>query len=136
MPKAGSATKKIINDLPSKPREIRLSELQRLASLGFTLSQIALVIGISDRTLDNYLQKDERIRGAWESGKAIAEVKLAQLAFDTAMEGDTTMIIFLCKTQLGWRERNHDAHKIAPQVQIYVPEQMSLENWKQAIAPE
>ncbi|NJL43230.1 MAG: hypothetical protein HC935_07660 [Pseudanabaena sp. SU_2_4] len=116
-------TIQIIDDLrdEKKPLQIRLSELQRLAGLGFSQQAIAKIFGISRAWLEHYL-KEPRIREAWEIGKERAKAKLAQTAFDIAETGDTTMCIFLCKVHLGWKPSEPES-ETKPIVNIYLPEQ-------------
>lgn len=87
-------------------------------------------MGMSDRTLDNYLQKHEDVRKAWETGKLRSLAKVAQCAFDMAMAGDTTMIIFICKTQLGWSEKAMEKAETAQAVQIYLPQTLTETQWQ------
>ena len=109
--------------------KIRLSELQRLAGLGFTIEAIAKIFNISNRCLTYYLQ-DPTIKNAWETGKAKANAALAQTAFDLATAGDTTMCIWLTKVHLGWSgEKAYTEGN--DKVQIYIPAQMSIEDWNQ-----
>lgn len=80
------------------PEELKLA--QGLSGYGLTQEQIASLIrdGISVDTLTKYF------RAYLNKGKSTACAKIAKRAFDKAMEGDSTMLIWWTKTQMGWRE--------------------------------
>lgn len=80
-----------------KDREL----VESLAGIGITHQMICNVIGIKKRdTLDKYYREE------LDRGKAKACAKVAKKLFDKCMEGDTASILFWCKTQMGWREKN------------------------------
>ena len=79
--------------------------VRRLSGYGLTQEQIASLIreGISVDTLVKYF------RTPLDRGKSAACRMIAKRAFDKAMEGDTTMLIWWTKTQMGWRENKDQA---------------------------
>lgn len=83
------------------PKIIR--QIEVMAGLGMTLDHIARVAGCSSRTLDNWL-KLPNVREAYELGRAQGAFNITKTAYAKAIAGDTTMLIFFLKTQLGWRE--------------------------------
>ena len=84
-----------------KPTAQTKKIVKELAAIGLNQVDIADAIGLgSDNTLRKYY--DEILRTASIKNKK----KLATTAWQKAIvDKDTTMIIFLCKTQLGWKER-------------------------------
>lgn len=83
---------------------------------------------VSDRALWNKIEEYPEVKHAWDTGRLEGLSKIAKSAFDAAMEGDTTMIIFLCKVRLGWSEKREEETDKA-QVHIYLPESLSEEQW-------
>ena len=74
-------------------------QITTLAGLGLRLVDIGLVVGMSERTIRRNYDADVK------KGVAVANAKIAQTLFSKAIEGDTTSLIFWCKTRLGWREK-------------------------------
>lgn len=75
-----------------------LVELENMAAIGMTQQEISDVKGISVDTLRKYAQAELK-RG---KSKMLAQVK--RKAFELALAGDRTLLIFILKTQAGWRE--------------------------------
>lgn len=75
-------------------------QIQTLSGFGLTLDQIATVLNISPRTLDNWLQ-DEEIDAFYRKGCALAQVEIAQTLFEKAKSGDMTALIWWEKTRAG-----------------------------------
>jgi hypothetical protein len=76
-------------------------QAEQLSGLGLPQDQIARVLGMGERTLQKYY--------AAELSQGIAKMgaQIAGWAVDSARKGNVSMRIFLCKTRLGWRERDH-----------------------------
>lgn len=74
-------------------------QVVELAKLGLPQDQIARLVKISESSLKKYYA-DELKLGLAESNK-----ELSGWAFKSAREGNPTMIIFLCKVRLGWKEK-------------------------------
>ena len=83
---------------PKKPGDQALREIEVLASIGLTQQQIA---DIKDMCVDT-LRKYARLQLIRGKSKGIA--KLAETAYKRALDGNTALLIFLLKTQAGWRE--------------------------------
>lgn len=81
-----------------KPGKQDLQEIEALAGIGLTQQQIADIKGLCVDTLRKYARL-HLIRG---KSKGIA--KLAETAYKRALAGNTAILIFLLKTQAGWRE--------------------------------
>ena len=75
------------------------SDVERMAGLGVPVRMIAAYIGVADKTLSKHYEI-EILRGRAKAGVAVA-----QALYDKCMAGDTTALIFWCKTQLGWTEK-------------------------------
>jgi len=86
-----------------------LSDLERLAGLGLTQSQIADWFGFSERTLRDRLNSNEEAVAAYKKGRARALEKVTKRLWDNIEEGDSASIFFYLKTQGGWRETDPNA---------------------------
>lgn len=66
--------------------------------------QIAANYGVSRRTVSGWLQ-DERVREAYEMGRARAIKEVATSLLNAAQNGNITAMIFYLKAQAKWSER-------------------------------
>jgi IS30 family transposase len=94
--------------------------IERMASNGATLDQIATVLEVSPRTLDNWLRRDD-VRQCYARAKLKAVDQIAGALYAKALAGDVTCMIFYLKTQAGWREVKESQLPEGSQVIIYVP---------------
>ena len=72
--------------------------VESTSGLGLPHEQIAILVGIDDKTL----RKHYRIE--LDVGKAKANGQIAKTLFGKATGGDTTALIWWTKTQMRWRE--------------------------------
>ena len=103
------------------------AEVTKLAGLGMNQSLIADSIGLTERTFARRLAedrmifeeaegkrkqkkitKDNNLYVAWQSGIRKHKVMISKGCWDKARSGDTTMLIFMAKTRLGWREEKEE----------------------------
>lgn len=93
--------------------------IEDYARHGATLTNIAVLLDISDSTLDRWL-KLPQVNRAYKRGRLLANDEIAGLLFESAKAGNIAAIIFYLKTQAGWRE---DAPIETPTgtVNIYLP---------------
>lgn len=90
--------------MPIYPQEAHepTDEMKRLvestSGLGLPHEQIAILVGIDDKTLRKYYRVE------LDLGKAKANGQIARTLFDKATSGDTTALIWWTKTQLRWAE--------------------------------
>ena len=72
--------------------------VRALSQYGVPQEDIAATIGCCvETTLKLYGQEHKE-------GRAVANAKIGKRLFEKAMDGDTTALIFWCKTRMGWRE--------------------------------
>ena len=80
-------------------------ELQRLASIGLSQEQCALVLDISHRTLKRRIADDDETMALYKKGRATGATKVGGKLFEMAVSGDhPACTMFYLKTQCGWRE--------------------------------
>lgn len=84
---------------PHVPTEDTRQRVKNMVWSGFTLDKVAGLIGISEGTLVKYYRHE--IDEA--NGHMMANI--GQSIYQKAMNGDTTAMIFIAKTRLGWREK-------------------------------
>ena len=68
------------------------------SGLGLPHEQIAILVGIDDKTLRKHY------RNELDMGKAKANGQIAKTLFSKATSGDTTALIWWTKTQMRWAE--------------------------------
>jgi len=78
--------------------------VEKLAATGIAQPVIAGVLDMADRTFRNRMAEDEKLRLAWERGHAQWHALINRGIHDKVKEGNTRMLIFLAKAQLGMRE--------------------------------
>ncbi len=74
-------------------------QVEKLASINCSWSEIAAVLGVSEKTARNHFYQ-EYLKG-YELGKT----KLRNSMFDAAMSGNIVMMIWLSKQILGYSEK-------------------------------
>lgn len=85
----------------------QLKQASTLAGYGLTNEQIATILGISLRTINN---KPELLQ-AIKDGKATAAATIMQTAFQIARKGNAAMCMFILKCKHGWREKDHESDR-------------------------
>ena len=72
--------------------------VESTSGLGLPHEQIAILVGIDDKTLRKYYRTE------LDTGKAKANGQIAKTLFSKAVAGDTTSLIWWTKTQMRWAE--------------------------------
>jgi len=104
-----------------------ISAIEAHAGKGFTLHQIALMIDVSDSTLDRWM-KEPKVKRAYERGKLIATDSMASRLWtiahqDEDMKSAVVAAIFWLKAQAGWIDKPIvTAETVGSQVVFYIPE--------------
>lgn len=94
-----------------KKIEIDIAEAERLAGLGLTQEEIALSLGISERTLYENKAKSAEFAEAIKKGKAKTKRTVANRLFEKVEDGDLGAIIWFEKTRLGYSDKMVNAHE-------------------------
>ena len=81
-----------------KPSDETRRLVESTSGLGLPHEQIAILVGIDDKTLRKYYRTE------LDLGKAKANGQIAKTLFSKATSGDTTALIWWTKTQMRWAE--------------------------------
>ena len=82
-----------------------LSKIEKLAGYGLDMEKIAMLWGKCERTFYRYLKNNDTFKQAIQRGRAMANSKVAQTAYEMATSGESEgMTKFWLKTQAGWKE--------------------------------
>jgi predicted transcriptional regulator len=88
----------IIPQKAHKPTNESRKTVESTSGLGLPHEQIALLVGIDDKTLRKYYREELNL------GKAKANGQIAKTLYSKAVGGDTTSLIWWTKTQMKWAE--------------------------------
>lgn len=86
------------------PTPDQLTQIEAMAGFGLSTDKIAILLGVSERTLQRAAEHDHTVRDTLERGRAKVELQVRKGAYDAAKAGNVTMQIFLLKTKYGFRE--------------------------------
>ena len=81
-----------------KPTKESRETAESTSGLGLPHEQIAMLIGIDDKTLRKHYRHE------LDMGKAKANGQIAKTLYSKAIAGDTTSLIWWTKTQMKWAE--------------------------------
>lgn len=85
------------------PRKINADELGTLASLQCTQAELAAFFCVSTQAVEAALRKPE-FRAAYDNGRHNGLISLRRAQFQKALEGNSTMLIWLGKQLLGQKD--------------------------------
>jgi transcriptional regulator with XRE-family HTH domain len=93
---------------PVKSDQISLEQVEVIASLGLTDDEIAIILGISERTLNYWKKSNPEFLQSLKRGKLKADFQIAKSLYVKALLGDTTAMIFWLKNRQPdrWRDRH------------------------------
>ena len=92
--------------MPRKKLPIDYDAVEKLSKMFCTQEEIASFIGVSIRTL----QRDNKAMELYRKGIDIAKMSLRRIQYQQAMDGNTTMAIWLGKQYLGQKDKNDITH--------------------------
>jgi hypothetical protein len=101
--------------------------VEELARIGCTEQDMAAVLGVSVDTIQRRKRAGAEFRGVIEKGRASLRNSLRRLQVKKALEGNTTMLIWLGKQLLGQSDRQSaeltgaGGEPLAPSTVIYLP---------------
>ena len=89
---------------PGRERiEINWQEFDALCAIQATLERMAIVLGCSERTLERAVQRQYKINFVrlFAQKRKREHISIRQLVWTAALNGNTTLLIFLAKQYLG-----------------------------------
>lgn len=93
--------------------QINLEQVKTLAGLSCTEPEIASVIGINYATWKRHKRENPELEEMVEQGKLTGNASLRRKQWETAMEGNVTMQIWLGKNRLGQSDKQQiEQHQI------------------------
>jgi len=111
-----------------RPRlQLDLRQVEELARIACTEEDMAAVLGVSVDTIQRRKRTSAEFRGVIEKGRASLRNSLRRLQVKKALEGNTTMLIWLGKQLLGQSDRQSAeltgarGEALMPPAVIYLP---------------
>jgi hypothetical protein len=86
------------------PDEATLKQVESLGKIQCTTKEAAAVLGVTEKTFIEFLQRSEKARETFEFGKENGKASLRRAQLKLAMEGNPTMLIWLGKNLLGQKD--------------------------------
>ena len=83
---------------------------ESLAAQGLTMEQIALVLGMGERTIYEKMAKFPQFSQAIKRGQAKGVAAITNKLFKKAKDGDNTSMIFYLKNRAGWKDKTETEH--------------------------
>jgi hypothetical protein len=83
---------------------IDLLTVERAASIGCPVEDIAALLGIGRATLYDHIERDPAVADAIEKGRGTSRATLRRLQWEKAQAGDTSILIWLGKILCGQRD--------------------------------
>jgi len=112
-----TAEDQILDEMIARPHQGRkalleadeetLRVIHELAKIGATQKEIAAILGVSDRTLQNFLYDNPPAYEAWEDGQQKMKISLRRKQLSLA-DKNAPMAIFLGKNLLGQKDEHHN----------------------------
>jgi len=92
---------------PTKADQISLDQVEVIASMGLTDEEIAIVLGISARTLNYWKKTSPDFLQSLKRGKLKADFQVTQSLYKRALAGSDAAAIFWLKNRRPdlWRDR-------------------------------
>lgn len=98
-------TKKRISKKGPPRHQLDLVQIEKLAQIQCTDYEIALVMGVSEKTIQRRKADDAGFLSAYEKGRSDGRVSLRKWQFEAAKNRNTTMLIWLGKQYLGQTDK-------------------------------
>lgn len=87
-----------------EPNQKTRTEVEAMASVGIQREEIAAYLDIDEKTLAAHYERELKV------GPTKANSNIARRLYAQAMSGNTSSLIFWCKTRMGWSEKNIHEH--------------------------
>jgi hypothetical protein len=93
---------------------------ERGASIGCSMSEIATLCGVGERTLYDRVKIDPELREAIDRGRDVGRTTLRRLQWQRAEAGSDTMLIWLGKQMLGQKDKQDVTSAINSDIRVVV----------------
>lgn len=103
--KRARKTKAKVKDKGPPRTQLDLDQVEILAGIQCTDYEIALVLGVSEKTIQRRKADDAAFLSAYEKGRADGRVSLRKWQFEAAKGRSNTMLIWLGKQYLGQTDK-------------------------------
>lgn len=98
--------KKAAKKAKGRPKaDLDLDQVEMLASIQCTDYELALVLGVSAKTIERRKKDDAAFLSAYEKGRSSGRMSLRKWQFESAKNRNTTMLIWLGKQYLGQSDK-------------------------------
>jgi predicted transcriptional regulator len=78
--------------------------VERAASIGCTVEDIAALLGLSRKTIYNHMEQDPELAEAMDRGRGMGRASLRRMQWEKAEAGSDTMLIWLGKVLCGQKD--------------------------------
>ena len=102
-------------------RKIDYDQIERLAMIQCTESEIAYAIGFTPEGFRKRKKWDDKLVGVLEKGKDVGRASLRRMQFWAAEDGDRTMLVWLGKQYLAQRDKHEQELNGSFSVEIVKP---------------
>lgn len=93
------------------PTDRDIVQVERMAKIGMTVEQIAVVLGRGRRSMFKDLKAHPDLQAAYDRGKQFGIDEISNTAYAMALSGKVpAMTIFWLKCQARWKEVTHVEH--------------------------
>ena len=92
-----------------KPLKFDLKDIQKISALHPTDEELAAYLECSVDTITNYKKNDPAFLKAYNGGRGKGKLSLRRKQMSTALEGNTTMLVWMGKQLLGQRDNPAEA---------------------------
>lgn len=96
-------------------KEINESDIEKLAAINCSYAEIGAVVGCDSSTLTR------RFAQVIEKGREQGKMSLKRKMWETAMNGNVTMMIWLSKQMLGYTEKVEQRSDLKAEAHLFVP---------------
>ena len=89
-----------------------IEQVEIMAGLNLTIDEIAMVLGISERTLSRYKKNNPELMASYKKGKIIGHQEAKEALRDLIKARNPAGVIFYLKTQCGYKETEIKKHTV------------------------
>lgn len=119
------------------PKTTPYAEIKKWAGDGLTLEGISSLLGVSRPTLRRAMERDDKLREAFDSGRELEEQHLVSILRKEANAGNIVSAMFLLKSRHGYRDRGDSpVTAVQSNVTVSLPAPMSADDYARVVNAE